>query len=79
MATIQMKDTPEEVGNVLQIFYFLRSKGLCSFGNCEEHHVEKSEHSELTITSVIWNKEATTSDTEDVRFVSSMLTGVYND
>lgn len=84
MACLQIKGTRQEVMEMLQLFDFMNTKGLCKL----EDYVEllpdveqnKTTQSPLYIASVdVQSNDYTMQDELNDRFVCDMLTGVYND
>ncbi|MEH6850914.1 Protein of unknown function [Bacillus sp. 491mf] len=84
MACLQIKGTRQEVMEMLQLFDFMNTKGLCKLEDYVEllHDVEqnKTTQTPLYIASVdVQSNDYTMQDEQNDRFVCDMLTGVYND
>ncbi|MEI4830364.1 DUF3911 family protein [Bacillus sp. FJAT-53711] len=84
MACLQIKGTRQEVMEMLQLFDVMNTQGMCKL----EDYVEllpyaeqnKTTQNPMYIASVdVQSNDYTMQDVQNDRFVSDMLTGVYND
>ncbi|KIV76574.1 hypothetical protein SZ39_0273 [Bacillus mycoides] len=79
MACVQIKGTRQEVVEMLQLFDLMDTKGFCKFDNYVEVEPHSKKHNNYTASIDIQSNNSSAQDTLNDRFVSQMLTGVYND
>ena len=79
MACVQIKGTRQEVVEMLQLFDLMDTKGFCKFDNYVEVEPNNKEYNNFIASIDIHSNTSSAQDTLNDRFVSQMLTGVYND
>ncbi|WP_028400372.1 DUF3911 family protein [Ectobacillus panaciterrae] len=82
MASLQIKGTRQEVMEMLELFNFMNTQGLCKLDDDAKlsPYAQEEEWKSVFVASIgVRSRETEMDDVLNDQFMSQMLTGVYND